>query len=76
MSPPIPVDVGSVTFRAAPAATAASAAFPPFARISRPAAVASGWDVETMPPRPYTGERRELKIGVVIYNTYCGGVDE
>ena len=29
-SPPMPVDVGSVTFRAAAIATAASAAFPPF----------------------------------------------
>src|SRR6187431_2815206 len=67
MSPPMPVDVGSVTLRAAPAATAASAALPPFDRISSPAAVAKGCDVATIPLRLYTGERRELNIRVVIW---------
>jgi hypothetical protein len=66
MSPPMPVDAGSVTLSAAPAATAASAALPPFARISSPAAVARGCDVATIPLRPYTGERRELKSNVGI----------
>src|SRR5688500_9779854 len=66
MSPPIPVDVGSVTLSAATAATAASAAFPPLARISSPAAVAKGWDVATIPLRPYTEERREVKGKEVI----------
>src|SRR5574341_570131 len=42
-SPPNPVLVGSVTFSAAAVATAASAALPPFIRISSPACDASGW---------------------------------
>jgi hypothetical protein len=48
-SPPIPVLVGSVTLSAATVATAASAAFPPFLRISRPAATARGCDAATIP---------------------------
>jgi hypothetical protein len=35
-SPPIPVDIGSVTLRAAATATAASIAFPPFFKIDKP----------------------------------------
>lgn len=38
----IPVDVGCVTFKAAATATAASAAFPPFFKIERPASAANG----------------------------------
>src|SRR5512142_1235350 len=63
MSPPIPVEVGSVTLRAAATATAASAALPPRDRISTPAAAASGCDAATMPPRQETGERRDAKAG-------------
>ena len=48
----MPVDVGSVTLSAAAVATAASAALPPAARTSRPAATASGCEVATMPRRP------------------------
>jgi hypothetical protein len=60
------VEVGSVTFKAAAQATAASAAFPPLERISIPAAVAKGCDVETIPRRPWMGERREEKLGWVM----------
>ncbi len=49
MSPPIPVMWGSVTFRTAAAATAASTAFPPSWRIRSAAAVASGWLVAATP---------------------------
>src|SRR5699024_10062710 len=48
-SPPIPFEVGSTTVRQAAVATAASMAFPPFRRISRPACDASGCDVATIP---------------------------
>jgi hypothetical protein len=40
----MPVEVGSVTLRAAAVATAASAALPPAWRISSPAATARGWE--------------------------------
>src|SRR5512140_907577 len=66
MSPPMPVEVGSVTLSAAATATAASAALPPRARISRPAATASGWEAATIPPRPITGELRDTKLGSCI----------
>jgi len=66
MSPPIPVEVGSVTLSAAPAATAASAALPPFARISSPAAVARGCEVATIPFVEYTGERWDEKFIMAI----------
>src|SRR5512134_4021775 len=61
----MPVEVGSVTLRAAAAATAASAALPPSIRIERPAWVASGWLVATMPCVARTGERYESKVGSV-----------
>src|SRR5512143_373834 len=66
MSPPIPVEVGSLTFSAAATATAASAALPPRDRISIPAATASGCEAATIPPRQRTGERREAKVGSCI----------
>ena len=59
MSPPSPVEHGSVTFSAAATATAASAAFPPFSRIETPALTASGWLAATHPLRDKTGDRRE-----------------
>ena len=43
MSPPIPVELGCVTLRAAATATAASAAFPPRFKISKPTSAASGY---------------------------------
>jgi hypothetical protein len=58
----MPVEVGSVTFKAAATDTAASAAFPPFARISKPAATARGCEAATIPRLPTTGERRDEKI--------------
>jgi hypothetical protein len=42
-SPPIPVDIGSVTHSIAAAATAASTALPPRSSIRNAARVASGW---------------------------------
>src|SRR5918998_3033794 len=53
--PPTPLIIGSTTLRAAAAATAASKAFPPSARISRPAFVASGWAELTIPFVPTAG---------------------
>src|SRR5690348_11982736 len=48
----MPAENGSVTPRAAAAATAASAALPPERRISSPARDASKSTVDTAPPRP------------------------
>src|SRR5689334_24791723 len=48
----MPAENGSVTPRAAAAATAASAALPPARRICRPAREASKSTVDTAPPRP------------------------
>ena len=62
----MPVEVGSVTFRAAAAAIAASAAEPPWLRISSPACAAKGCDVATIPRRPITGERLDWKESVSI----------
>ena len=62
MSPPRPVEQGSVTARAAATATAASAALPPFFRMSRPIWEASGWELATAPLVQIKGERRELKL--------------
>ena len=47
--PPRPEANGSTTPSASETATAASTAFPPSARISRPASAASGWAATTMP---------------------------
>jgi len=52
MSPPMPLLVGSRKPRQALIAIAASAADPPFLRISIPASVASGCDVPAAPDRP------------------------
>jgi hypothetical protein len=41
-SPPIPVELGCVTFKAAAVATAASAAFPPCCKILIPISEANG----------------------------------
>src|SRR5258706_14625753 len=57
MSPPRPVDMGSVTLRAAAAATAPSAALPPSRRTRTAASVAKRWLVAAMPgvtPPPCT----------------------
>ena len=48
-SPPTPVDIGSTTHSTAAAASAASTALPPRSSARRPACVASGWLVATMP---------------------------
>ena len=56
-SPPIPVDMGSTTFRVAAAATAASTALPPFMSIFIPDTAARGWLVAIIPFRAITGER-------------------
>jgi hypothetical protein len=56
-SPPIPVDIGSVTQRTAAAATAASTALPPRSNARRPARVASGWLVATI-ASPATADGR------------------
>ena len=63
-----------MTLSAAAVATAASAALPPPASISRPAATANGCEAATMPRRPSTGERRELKGRsdvIVSLDQYC-----
>src|SRR5262245_35255639 len=49
MSPPRPVDMGSLRLRTAAAATAASAALPPSRRIETPASEARRWLVATAP---------------------------
>src|SRR6185295_4768076 len=49
MSPPRPVDMGSVRLSIAAAATAASAALPPSRRIATPASVAKRWLVAAIP---------------------------
>src|SRR5207244_3322281 len=64
-SPPIPVEAGSVTFRTAAVATAASAAFPPSRKIASPACAAGGLLVATIPRRARTIERRERNVSVV-----------
>ena len=51
----------SVTFNAATAATAASAALPPAFRMRRPASLASGCEVQQTPCVQSTGERRLVK---------------
>ena len=48
-SPPIPVMFGSVTLSTAAMAMAASTAFPPRFRMSRPVSEANGWLVATIP---------------------------
>ena len=55
------VDIGSTTFRTAAADTAASTASPPARKASKPASVASGWLVATIPPVLRTTERRDAK---------------
>jgi len=47
--PPRPEAIGSTTPSARETATAASTAFPPSARTSRPASAASGWAATTIP---------------------------
>ncbi len=49
MSPPIPLTWGSTTPSIALAAIAASMAFPPARKISMPAWVLNGWEVQTIP---------------------------
>src|SRR5258705_10229264 len=49
MSPPRPVDMGSVRLSTAAAATAASAALPPSRRIATPASEAKRWLVAAIP---------------------------
>ena len=61
-SPPIPVDIGSTTFKTAAAAIAASTALPPFFNISKPALAAKGWLVAIDPFDPNTSERLELYL--------------
>ena len=52
---------GSVTFRAAATATAASAALPPLFRTETPISAASGWLHATQPCLQSTGERLEFQ---------------
>ena len=73
-SPPMPVLVGSHTFRHAVTATAASAAEPPFRRISSPAAVASDCEHATMPLVPSAHVRRLLKSIVVAEARHASAV--
>ena len=61
MSPPRPVEQGSVTARVAATAMAASAALAPFLNKSKPMDVASGCDDATHPLRHNMGDRREVK---------------
>jgi hypothetical protein len=61
MSPPKPVEQGSVTHKAAATAMAASAALPPCLRMSTPMEDARGWLEATHPLRQTTGDRRDRK---------------
>src|SRR5207237_2537258 len=56
-SPPMPVDIGSVTESTAAAASAASAALPPRSSARSPARVASGWLVATIASAATAGGR-------------------
>src|SRR5918998_6070603 len=60
--PPTPLIIGSTTLSAAATATAASNAFPPSARISRPAFVASGCAELTIPLVPIAGRVAVLLV--------------
>ena len=62
MSPPIPVEHGSVIFIPAATATAASAAFPPAASMRCPAAAANGCVHAMMPFVECTVDRRDAKL--------------
>ena len=53
---------GSATPMAAAAATKASTAFPPRANMRRPARVASGFAVATMPRRPRATGRKLNRV--------------
>ncbi len=57
----MPLLIGSVTFIAALAATAASNALPPCIKIRKPAMLANGCEVATMPFFEAMTERREGK---------------
>ncbi|KAI7051755.1 hypothetical protein KC362_g38 [Hortaea werneckii] len=61
MSPPMPVEPGSVMLSPAATATAASAQLPPLRRISRPHCAARGCVQATMALVLWTVERREGK---------------
>jgi hypothetical protein len=61
MSPPMPVELGSTTFRVAAVQMAASTALPPSIKIRRPAIAARGWLVATIPLVAITVERLESK---------------
>ena len=61
-SPPIPVDMGSVTQSTAAAASAASAAFPPRSSARNPARVASGWLVATIASAATAGGRPKANL--------------
>ena len=74
MSPPTPVDIGSTTFRAAAAATAASTAFPPWSIMRKPATAANGWLVATIPFFARTVERRESKNIDLPFRGSCLGM--
>src|SRR5947209_5263451 len=56
-SPPMPVDIGSVTPSMAAAAIAASTALPPRSSMRIPARVAVGWLVDTIARAATTGGR-------------------
>ena len=56
-SPPIPVDIGSVTQSIAAAAIAASAAVPPRSSIRTPARLAATWLEATIPSSAAAGLR-------------------
>src|ERR1700722_10170215 len=62
-SPPTPFIIGSITPRAAFAATAASTALPPRARIAAPACEATAWRVATTPYCVITIERDCSRAG-------------
>src|SRR5215216_2190796 len=61
--PPMPLIIGSTTPKLVATATAASKAFPPSARISRPACVAKGLAELTIPDAPIAGLVDVLWLG-------------
>ena len=73
MSPPSPVEQGSVTQSVAAIPIAASAAFAPFRKRSNPIDEARGWEVATHPLRQTTGDRLDTKG--ISSTTLCPGAD-
>ena len=71
-SPPRPHISGITTAATSPAATAASTAFPPWRRMSKPASEVSGWAAPTIPRSAYSGQGRRRAHPVLAVGVACG----